>query len=375
MSFSLYELLLIIGITQGIITSTLLIFSGQNQPYQRLLGLAVLIFSLVNFRALINSMGWSQLSYFRYAPLGLELFLPPLIYLYMLLLTRDNKLFNLKTWLHFLPAMLVLCFDLLIYSMTLFEPNIQYKDQLAESFYYVAFNNFEDYFILLSTWIYTLIGWQKISAYLKWSLPFQSSQRDLLVLWLRQVLTWMVVLAVFLLVNQLLDFFSISDQSKWTRWQWFNVFLACTTYYLGFLGYRHKGSRLYDAKKYLDNRAKKFSKTGHEHLVISLRYLMKVEKIYLDSEINLKVLASELNVSSEDLSFVINQKLNTTFRDLINWYRVEAVKTQLTKEQDMSGSILDLALMMGFNSQASFYRAFNKFVGMTPKVFLESLKQ
>ena len=293
----------------------------------------------------------------------------------MLLLTRDNKPFNLKTWLHFLPAMLVLCFDLLIYSMTLFESNIQYKDQLAESFYYVAFNNFEDYLILLSTWIYTLIGWQKISAYLKWSQPFQSSQHDVLVLWLKQILIWMMVLAVFLLVNQLLDLFSISDQSKWMRWQWFNVFLACTTYYLGFLGYRHKSSRLYEAKKSLDNRAKKFSKTGHEHLVKSLRHLMKVEKMYLDTEINLKVLASELNVSSEDLSFVINQKLNTTFRDLINLYRVEAVKTQLAQGKDMSGSILDLALKMGFNSQASFYRAFNKFVGMTPKAFLESLKQ
>ncbi|MCB1605044.1 MAG: helix-turn-helix transcriptional regulator [Xanthomonadales bacterium] len=37
-------------------------------------------------------------------------------------------------------------------------------------------------------------------------------------------------------------------------------------------------------------------------------------------------------------------------------------------------TILDIALDCGFNSQASFYRAFKKFEGMTPKAYLDSKK-
>ncbi len=375
MSFSLYDLLLVIGITQGLITSTLLVFSGQNQPSQRLLGLAVLIFALVNFRALNYSMGWSELTYLRYAPLGLELFLPPLVYLYMMSLIHCNQPFGLKNWLHFLPAGLVLLFDLMVYGLTVAEPTMQLKDQLAGSFYYASFNNIEDYLILISTWIYTLIGWRSISAYLKWSLPFQSSQHDELLIWLRQVLIWMIVLAVFLLVNNLLDLFSIADQSRPMRWQSFNLFLACTTYYLAYLGNRHKNSRLYQARKSLDNKAKKLRNSDHGLLAQSLEQLLVDEKMYLDSTVNLKRLAVQLNVPSEQLSFVINQKLNTTFRNLINRYRIETVKAQLTTQPDLSGSVLDLALAAGFNSQASFYRAFKKFVGMTPLQYCEKQKK
>jgi AraC-like DNA-binding protein len=68
---------------------------------------------------------------------------------------------------------------------------------------------------------------------------------------------------------------------------------------------------------------------------------------------------------------VINNKFKQSFRDLINLYRVAAVKTKLNNK-DQHSSILLVALDCGFNSQASFYRAFKKIEGMTPKQYLSS---
>ena len=97
---------------------------------------------------------------------------------------------------------------------------------------------------------------------------------------------------------------------------------------------------------------------------------MQSQAIYLDPEINLKQVAVAMGVSTESLSFLLNQKLKITFRDYLNQHRIAAVKKQIdarTKKTELSSqSILDMALAAGFNSQASFYRAFKKFVGQTP---------
>ena len=81
----------------------------------------------------------------------------------------------------------------------------------------------------------------------------------------------------------------------------------------------------------------------------------------------------ELGITSESLSLIVNQKFEMGFRDLINSYRVNRVKELLSENKRSALSILDLALDSGFNSQASFYRAFKKFEDMSPKVYMEKL--
>ena len=97
---------------------------------------------------------------------------------------------------------------------------------------------------------------------------------------------------------------------------------------------------------------------------------MQAQAIYLDPDISIKHVAVAMGVSTESLSFLLNQKLKITFRDYLNQHRIAAVKKQIdarTNKTDLSSqSILDMALAAGFNSQASFYRAFKKFVGQTP---------
>jgi AraC-like DNA-binding protein len=68
---------------------------------------------------------------------------------------------------------------------------------------------------------------------------------------------------------------------------------------------------------------------------------------------------------------VVNHKFEMGFRDLLNSYRVNRVKKRLSGLSGSKASMLDIALESGFNSQASFYRAFKKQEGMSPKAYME----
>ena len=55
--------------------------------------------------------------------------------------------------------------------------------------------------------------------------------------------------------------------------------------------------------------------------------------------------------------------------DLVNRYRVQALKQALSDPQQAAQSILDLALAAGFNSKSAFNRVFKKQTGMTPGAY------
>jgi AraC-like DNA-binding protein len=169
-----------------------------------------------------------------------------------------------------------------------------------------------------------------------------------------------------------MDAFSVMMETPRYRWRFFNLLLAFMTYYLGFMGYKNDGLKVHLSKTNLAALAKKNSS---DHIqVIGKDVLQKLEDeaIYLDSSLTLKQLATALNVTPENLSLAVNQKFAMGFRDLLNQYRVDHVKQLLNKNHQLSHSILDIALDSGFNSQASFYRAFKKFEGVTPKVYLDN---
>lgn len=106
-----------------------------------------------------------------------------------------------------------------------------------------------------------------------------------------------------------------------------------------------------------------------DELLSELKNFMEEEKPYLDNELNLPQLASQLEASPNHLSQAINEKLSMNFFDFVNSYRVEAAKQQLLSGDPKRYTILGLALDSGFNSKSAFYAGFKKYTGMTPTQF------
>ena len=101
----------------------------------------------------------------------------------------------------------------------------------------------------------------------------------------------------------------------------------------------------------------------------TLTTLMQDKKPYQESELTLFTLAKQLNIHPNHLSQMINQHSNQNFFDYINEHRVNDVKKALLYPKYDNHSFLGIAHEFGFNSKASFNRAFKKFTGVTPSEF------
>jgi len=111
-----------------------------------------------------------------------------------------------------------------------------------------------------------------------------------------------------------------------------------------------------------------------ENLKIRLQNLMENEKPFLDSQLTLANLAKQLGVNTTVLSRVINSGFNVNFNDFVNEYRIAEVKNKLSGGAAETENLLGIALDSGFNSKATFNRAFKKLTGVSPKEFSADAK-
>jgi AraC-like DNA-binding protein len=101
-----------------------------------------------------------------------------------------------------------------------------------------------------------------------------------------------------------------------------------------------------------------------------LAYFEK-EKSYLNPELTLSELATKLNTNTSVLSAVINTGFGKNFNDFVNEYRVNEFKRRAATPDSKHLTLLAIAFDCGFNSKATFNRAFKKVTDLSPKAFLE----
>jgi len=101
---------------------------------------------------------------------------------------------------------------------------------------------------------------------------------------------------------------------------------------------------------------------------------MNLSRPYLNPDLTLPQLATEIGISTHLLSQVINEHFKLNFFDFINQYRVEAFKEKIVNSKYGNYSILGIALECGFNSKSAFNRIFKKYTGLTPSQYKESIR-
>jgi AraC-like DNA-binding protein len=122
---------------------------------------------------------------------------------------------------------------------------------------------------------------------------------------------------------------------------------------------KYSGSRLSDSE------AKQYTE--------KLTDYMKSAKPYLNPDLSLPQLATELNISSHYLSQVINEQFNLNFFDFVNEYRVESFKEKIADSEFRKFSLLGIAFECGFNSKSAFNRIFKQTTGITPSQYKKTV--
>ena len=97
--------------------------------------------------------------------------------------------------------------------------------------------------------------------------------------------------------------------------------------------------------------------------------LLEVKKIYRISNYTAKDMANELHTNTRYLSAVVNSRFKKSYSSLINEYRIKEAVRLLVDKRHRDNTIEEIGLMVGFANRQSFYAAFSKFVGETPRAF------
>lgn len=91
---------------------------------------------------------------------------------------------------------------------------------------------------------------------------------------------------------------------------------------------------------------------------------------YMD-DIMLGDMADQFNISPKYCGILFKQLSEQNFKDYLNRFRIERAVELM--EQRPHIKIASLSLLVGFNSANSFIRVFGKYMGVTPKAYMESL--
>ncbi|HPF10649.1 MAG TPA: AraC family transcriptional regulator [Flavobacteriaceae bacterium] len=106
-----------------------------------------------------------------------------------------------------------------------------------------------------------------------------------------------------------------------------------------------------------------------------LQYLMEVDKVYLNPDLNLSLLANYLNISEKSCSYLINSVLQSNFNKLVNNYRLKSFEEQVEKGVHDTYTLSGMAYECGFNSKSTFNRVFKDRFGMTPSEYINQARE
>ncbi|MGY2134482.1 helix-turn-helix domain-containing protein [Hymenobacter sp. HD11105] len=397
---TLFDLLVLVGIVQGVVTLFLLGLNKARSPHKSVLLLLLLVMVGLSFKILVHTLGLWDHPPFQFLPLAVDTTVQPLVYLYVCALTTRNFSFRRHHALHFVPTLLFLGHALVVYAVVVAQPDVAIKNGLAESLYYNRVKVIEDGVAVVSGLGYWWLSFKEVQQYQAWLYHNQSSTQRQELTWLRNILAVTGVLVAALGVKTLLENVGAYERYFPGHWQLFHIYLAVITYYIAFKGYR-----VYEATENTpepraivaaggglppptpaiflaagtDARPPEAAASALGPGPLDLAEIkteilaaLEIDRLFLQPELSLKDLAAHIGRPAATVSTTINQCFQQNFRTLINQYRVDEVQRRMAGPEARHLSLLGLALECGFNSEASFYRIFRQLTGTSPKDFMNA---
>lgn len=103
-----------------------------------------------------------------------------------------------------------------------------------------------------------------------------------------------------------------------------------------------------------------------------LNYYLGEEKLYLNSELTLQMLADHIQIPKYQLTQLLNRHLEKNFYQLINEYRVREAQVRLKDEKYKHLTVIAVGFDSGFKSKSTFNTIFKQETGKTPSEYRKS---
>lgn len=106
-----------------------------------------------------------------------------------------------------------------------------------------------------------------------------------------------------------------------------------------------------------------------DELYDKIMNIIVIQKKYRDPDYSAKDLAKELQTNTRYLSAVVNSRFNMNYSCLLNEYRIKEAMHLLVDRRYVDKNVEEISMMVGFANRQSFYAAFYKYVGITPREY------
>lgn len=97
--------------------------------------------------------------------------------------------------------------------------------------------------------------------------------------------------------------------------------------------------------------------------------LLLIQQKFKDKDYSAKKLASDLGTNTRYVSAVVNMKFHMNYSSFVNKFRIEEAMAMLVDKRYQKLKMEEISEMVGFANRQSFYAAFYKVNGITPRKY------
>lgn len=360
MNDAFWTTVLAIGVVQGLfLTGALLLRPTANRVATRLLAAIVGVFTLMILGEIAERALGTTLALLAVClTINFELAIGPSVFLFVRSILDPQRELGRRDAVHFAP----LAFGLVVWGVAWWtlsagpEPSSAAIERLPLIPYFVLFK-------ALVLFAYAIAVMWRMTRGLRESRRFSAGRRAVRLDWLKRWLLGLgaIPLTIYLVVFLEQAGFELVVESDEVR----GLLLTMTIYLTSLM------VLLRPWVLSLTPHPDGIGRWAREAAEITAYF--DRERPWLEPELGLGDLAAALGSTEKRLSAVINEGLETSFYGLLTRYRLAEFERLARDPFQRERGVLDLAFEAGFNSKASFYRAFREAYGTTPTAFRRGL--
>lgn len=353
----------IYSFVQGLVLAIYAI-AQLKRPY---LGALLIIISTLIFFHIFYTFEWFvAYPHFIFTEAFLWYTIGPLFYL------LTGNIFNQKvTWkhmLHFIPTLLFLGFMLPFYVEPAITKVNTFYSLFSEQTYQPDWNR---YLFSMHILIYLIISHRKFRV-LSEGVKESSAESELVFDSIASL-----ILRYYLIFSAagILMYFIVSNSYHWSSefygayYLGLSVLIHITFYY--FLFRFPPVIARGEAPGQTKYHSSTLSDEEMTRIIDQVSAYISQHEVYKNPELRLRMVSDQLNIPSHHISQALNQKLKTSFFELVNTERIKGMEQSVHLPHYSHYTLSGIASDHGFKSASSFFRVFKKLKGQTPKEYFK----
>ncbi len=165
-----------------------------------------------------------------------------------------------------------------------------------------------------------------------------------------------------------------SGNKSLSGWMWILLVALIILALIAWVLYRTRRNRSDETRESSSNEpTEPVPASPANQLMQRIEALMEEQRLYLNSDLKMGDVASQLGVHQNEVSACINNSKGYSFSQFVNNYRVVYAQQQLREHPEKKMS--QVGMESGFANDTTFYRVFKTITGLTPSEWLLSVSE